>query len=122
MPSSSTVTNPQIGSDYDLGRKSYRRKDYVGARVLFTQACDAGEMKACNYLGYLFARGLGGDQDRDKARDVYQNACDKGTLSSCASLGSLYQDVGNSDEARNYFQKACNGGLTESCDLLRNMK
>jgi TPR repeat protein len=116
------VTNPQIGSDYDLGRKSYRRKDYVGARVLFTQACDAGEMKACNYLGYLFARGLGGDQDRDKARDVYQNACDKGTLSSCASLGSLYQDVGNSDEARNYFQKACNGGLTESCDLLRNMK
>ena len=119
MPSSGTDSNPRSGSAYDLGRESYNHKDYVSARLLFTQACDAGEMKACNYLGYLYAQGLGGDQDREKARDVYQKACGQGTLSSCASLGSLYQDAGNGDEARNYFQKACNGGLAESCKLLR---
>jgi len=75
-------------------------------------------MRACNYLGYLYAKGLGGPQDTEKARDIYQEACDKGTLSSCASLGSLYQDSGNKDDARQYFRKACDGGLTESCSFL----
>jgi len=121
-PNSGANTNPQGGSTFDLGRDSYKNKDYAGARVLFTAACDDGEMKACNYLGYLYARGLGGDQDRDKARDVYQRACEQGTLSGCASLGSLYQDAGNIDEARNYFQKACDGGVAQSCKLLRGVQ
>ncbi len=82
----------------------YKQKRYVDARPLFVQSCDGGEMKACNYLGYLYAKGLGGAHDTKKARDVYQKACDQGTLSSCASLGSLYQDAGNSEEARKYFQ------------------
>ena len=120
-PDSGTKANPQ-SRRYDLGRDSYNHKDYVNARLLFTQACDAGEMKACNYLGYLYAQGLGGDQDREKARNVYQKACDQGTLSSCASLGSLYQDSGNKDDARKYFQKACVGGVNEACNLLRGIR
>jgi TPR repeat protein len=79
-------------------------------------------MKACNYLGYLYAQGLGGPRDTRKAHDVYQRACDEGTLSSCASLGSLYQDDGDDNNARRYFQKACNGGIAEGCDLLRGLK
>lgn len=98
----------------------YKQKRYSDSRLLFYLACYGGEMKGCNYLGYLYAKGLGGPQDTKKARDVYQKACDEGTLSSCASLGSLYQDAGNNDEARKYFQKACNGGVTEACDLLRS--
>ena len=122
MPSSGSDSNPRSGSAYDLARERYNHKDYVGARLLFTQACDAGGMKACNYLGYLYARGLGGDQDREKARDVYQKACDHGIMSSCASLGSLYQDAGNKDDARKYFKKACDGGVNESCNLLRGIR
>jgi TPR repeat protein len=121
-PNSGTKANSQSENAYDRGKYSYNHKDYVSARLLFTQACDAGEMKACNYLGYLYARGLGGDQDREKARDVYQKACDQGTLSSCASLGSLYQDSGNKDDARKYFQKACDCGVNEACNLLRNIQ
>jgi TPR repeat protein len=79
-------------------------------------------MKACNYLGYLYAQGLGGLRDTKQAIIVYQRACDQGTLSSCASLGSLYQDARNIDEARKYFQKACTGGLAEACDLLRGVQ
>jgi TPR repeat protein len=120
-PNSGTMANPQSGL-YDMGVDSFKKKDYVRAKFLFTQACDAGEMKACNYLGYLYAQGLGGDQNREKARDLYQRACDKGTLSSCASLGSLYQDAGNTDEARRYFQEACKGGVAESCRLLREVE
>jgi transcription elongation factor Elf1 len=100
----------------------YKEKRYSDARPLFDQACNGGELKSCNYLGYLYAKGLGGAQDTKKAREVYQIACDQGTLSSCASLGSLYQDTENSDSARKYFQKACNGGVTEACDLLRGVK
>lgn len=121
-PDSGTKANPQSGSVFDLGRDSYNHKDYVSARLLFIQGCDAGEMKACNYLGYLYARGLGGDQNKEKARDVYQKACDQGTLSSCASLGSLYQDSGNKGDARKYFQKACDGGVNEACGLLRGIR
>jgi serine/threonine-protein kinase len=113
------AANPPGISAYDQGKSSYDRKDYAQARTLFGQACDGGEMRACNYLGYLYAQGLGGTQSLQMAREVYQKACDQGTLSSCASLGSLYQDAGNTGDARKYFQKACDGGLAEACSLLR---
>jgi tetratricopeptide (TPR) repeat protein len=112
----------------------FSQKQYKEARPLFEQACNGtdengfkyagfdGEMKACNYLGYLYAQGLGGAHETKKARDAYQKACDQGILPSCASLGSLYQDAGDSGNARKYFQKACDGGVAEGCDLLRGVK
>lgn len=100
----------------------YKEKRYSYARSLFEQACTGGEMRACSYLGYLCAKGLGGDHDLQKASVVYAKACDKGTLSSCASLGTLYQDAGNNEEASKYFQKACNGGVAEACELLRGVQ
>lgn len=111
----------------------FNQKQYKEARPLFEQACNGtdengfkyagfdGEMKACNYLGFLYAKGLGGIRDRNKAQDLYQRACDHGVLSSCASLGSLYQDAGNSNDARKYFSKACQGGVSEACSLLRGV-
>jgi len=112
----------------------FRRRQYKEARPLFEQACNGtdengfkyagfdGEMKACNYLGYIYAQGLGGVHDRKKARDAYEKACDQGILPSCASLGSLFQDAGDNDNARKYFQEACDGGVAEGCDLLRGVK
>ncbi len=112
----------------------FSQKQYKEARPLFEQACNGtdengfkyagldGDMNACNYLGYIYAQGLGGAHETKKARDAYQKACDQGTLPSCASLGSLYQDAGNSDEARKYFNKACLGGVTEACGLLRGVE
>jgi hypothetical protein len=100
----------------------YKQKRYADARPLFDQACDGGEMKACNYLGYLYAQGLGGPHETKKARDAYQKACEQGMLTSCASLGTLFQDAGDIDNARKYFQDACDGGVAEGCDLLRGVK
>ncbi len=111
---------PAGGSAYDQGKSAYDKKQYAQARTFFAQACDGGEMGACNYLGYLYAQGLGGATEGQKARDIYQKACEHANWSSCASLGSLYQDAGNSDEARKYFQKACSNGV--ACDLLRGMQ
>jgi serine/threonine-protein kinase len=106
-------------SVYDQGKSAYDRKDYTHARTLFIQACNSNELRACNYLGYLYAQGLGGSQSVQSAQDVYQKACDQGNMSSCASLGTTYQDLGNSTDARKYFKKACDSGLIEACDLLR---
>ena len=112
----------------------FNQKQYKEARPLFERACNGtdengfkyagfdGDIKACNYLGYFYAQGLGGSRDTRKAHDVYLRACDNGILSSCASLGSLYQDAGDDDNARRYFEKACDGGAAEACDLLRGVK
>jgi serine/threonine-protein kinase len=116
------LANPQTGSIYDQGKSSYEHKQYAQARTFFSQACNSGEMKACNYLGYMYAQGQGGARDQGKAQEVYQKACEQSNFSSCASLGSLFQDTGNSDEARKYFKKACDGGLTEACNLQRSVQ
>jgi serine/threonine-protein kinase len=120
------AANPQAaapapgGSAYDQGKAAYDSKQYGQARTLFAQACDGGEGRACNYLGFLYAQGLGGVENDVKAREVYQKACDRGTLSSCASLGSLYLDANDNGNARKYFKKACDGGV--ACDLLRGVQ
>jgi hypothetical protein len=114
--------NPAQPSPYDQGKSAYDHKQYGQARTLFAQACDGGDMRACDYLGYLFAQGLGGARDSEKARTIYQRACEQGNLASCASLGSLYQDAGNNSEARKYFKKACDGGVAEGCTLLRGVQ
>jgi eukaryotic-like serine/threonine-protein kinase len=116
---SGQAENPQGSDSYDLGKSAYDHKQYAEARKHFGHSCDVGELRSCNYLGFLYAQGLGGARDAEKARTVYQDACDRGNLSSCASLGSMYQDGGNNDEARKEFKKACDGGLAEACNLLR---
>jgi serine/threonine-protein kinase len=122
---SSTATLPgslRDATPYDQGKYSYDHKQYAQARGFFSQSCNSGEMKACNYLGYLYAQGLGGPQSAAEAQVVYQKACDQGTMSSCASLGSLYQNAGDTDNARKYFQKACDGGLSAGCDLVPGLQ
>ena len=112
----------------------FNQKQYKEARPLFDQACDGtdenglkyagfdGDMKACNYLGYLYAQGFGGSRNLAKAHAVYERACKGGNLSGCASLGSMYQDAGDYENAGRYFQKACDGGVHEACDLLRGVR
>jgi len=100
--------------------QSYQLRRYRIARSEFQTACNAGQMKGCNYLGYLYAEGLGGRRNRRVAGEIYQKACNQRLLTSCASLGSLYQDAGNMEYARTYYQTACSGGLTPACELLKS--
>jgi hypothetical protein len=121
-PSTGSASATDIAEIEQQAVSLYKQKRYSDARPLFDQACNRGEMRACNYLGYLCARGLGGALDLKRAQEVYQKACDQGTLSSCASLGSLFQNAGNTDNAHKYFQKACAGGLAAGCDLLQGLQ
>ncbi len=108
--------------DYTQGKYFYDHKRYPQARIFLGRACDSGEMSACNYLGYLYAKGWGGKENAEKAAEIYQRACGNGNLSSCEGLGSLYQDAGNAAEARRNFEKACAGGVPGACEDLHALK
>jgi serine/threonine protein kinase len=120
VPKGFTLIEP--AGDEQKAEALYKQKNYSDARIHFESACNDGQMKACSYLGYFYAQGLGGARDTQKAQDVYQKACSQGNMSSCASLGSIFQDAGNSNEASKYFQIACNGGMVKACDLLRGVQ
>jgi TPR repeat protein len=120
-PATLLKAKPPEPSAYDQGKAAFDNKDYALARVLFTQACDGGEMKACNYLGYVYAQGLGGIPDVDAARKIYQKACEQGNLNSCTSLGTMFQDDQKYTEARKYFKQACDGGVNDACNYLGDL-
>jgi serine/threonine-protein kinase len=109
---------PAEPSAYELGKAAFESKDYTQVRQLFNRACEGGEMKACNYLGYVYAQGLGGPVDADAARKIYQKACDQGNLLSCTSLGTMDQIDQKYTEARKYFKQACDGGVNDACNYL----
>jgi serine/threonine-protein kinase len=113
---------PPEPSAYDQGKAAYESKQYDQARTLFTQACDRGNMNACNYLGFIYANGLGIPPDAKMAQEIYQKACDQGNLRSCTGLGSVYQNLGNNGAARKYFQKACEGKVAEACEYLSGVQ
>ena len=115
------ATKPAEVIAYEQGKSAFDNKDYTQARTRFTEACDGGELKACNYLGYLYAQGFGGTQDSETAHKIYQYACEQENLASCASLGSMYQDDQKYAEARKYFNKACDGKLYDACKYLGDL-
>lgn len=106
---------------FKQGKASYDHRRYGDAREQFSRSCDSGSADACNYLGYLYAQGLGGTRNLDEARMVYQEACAHGNMASCASLGAIYRDEGDEANAKTYLEKACNGGLAEGCNLLHSL-
>jgi eukaryotic-like serine/threonine-protein kinase len=119
---SSVAIPSNVQGNYDQGKYLYDQKQYSPARTLFNASCDSGDMRGCNYLGYMYAQGLGGTRDAGQARTIWQKACDGGNFSSCASLGTLYQEDNDSTNARKYFQKACDGGLNQGCTLLQDLQ
>ncbi|HME58281.1 MAG TPA: protein kinase, partial [Terracidiphilus sp.] len=46
------AAKPPEPSAYDQGKAAFDSEQYDKARPLLTQACDGGELNACNYLGY----------------------------------------------------------------------
>jgi serine/threonine protein kinase len=119
---SSVEIPPSIQGNYDQAKYLYDHKQYALALSLFSSSCDSGDLRGCNYQGYIYAQGLTGARDTGQARTIWQKACDSGNLSSCASLGTLYQENNDTTNARKYFQKACDGGLNQGCALLQDLQ
>jgi TPR repeat protein len=121
-PTTSPTSIPDVAAAEQTAETLFKQKRYSNARPMLKTACDADLLKACPYLGYLYAQGLGGSKNLQAAREVYQKACEGGPQSSCYSLASLYMDAGDKAKARVYFEKACLAKVSDSCDLLNSLQ
>jgi hypothetical protein len=118
---------PPEPSEYELGKAAFDKNDYAQARTLFTKACDGNELNACNYLGFIYANGLGIEPDAKMAQEIYQKSCDGGRPRGCIGLGSVYQNSGKNTDARKYFKQVCGESQdatakAEACELLRGVQ
>ena len=54
------------------------------------QACDSGDVKACNALGFKLQKGEYVLRDVARAAIVFKRACEGDIGDSCAALGGMY--------------------------------
>ena len=104
------------------GESFYRVQIYDKAMSQFTYACNLGNMKACNMLGFMYYSANGVPQDDSRALAFFTEACDNGDAGGCNNLGSLYKDqrgvTRNYAKAAELYSKACDAGSAEGCNNL----
>ena len=86
---------------------------------LYQQACDDGDMVACNVFGLMYESAEGVIRDFSRAISLYQRACEGGELVGCTNLGRMYeagagvtQDLAR---AAGLYQVACEGAGLMGC-------
>jgi hypothetical protein len=88
---------------------------------LYEEACDAGDLVACNVFGVMLELGDGATQDLPRAIQLYQRACEGGELIGCTNLGVLHESgIGLPQDlalARGLYRTACEGGEPLGCGL-----
>jgi len=115
---------------YELGRLFDRgievAKDEARAAVLYTKACDGGEVHGCYNLGVDLAEGVGVARDAVRAAALYTRACDGGEPLGCYNLGVSFAAGAGvpRDEARAaaFYTKACAAGVATGCSLLNDLE
>ena len=58
--------------------------DYRKANASFGQACNDGDMQACNSLAASYTFGTGVEVDFKKANALFQKACNGGLMQACS--------------------------------------
>lgn len=58
--------------------------DHAAARALRERACAAGNAQSCGLLSTMYANGVGGAADANKAADARKRACDLGWKAACS--------------------------------------
>lgn len=89
--------------------------NYTKAAKYFQKACIFGNMKSCHNAAVLYEKGLGVEQDNQKAFILYNTACEGYFPQSCRNLGLIYQGKLKLSLAKEYFKKACDYGYDKSC-------
>lgn len=70
---------------------SYDRADYRTALKVWLAQAELGDAEAQNYVGEIYAKGLGTEPDYAKAREWYQKALAQGNRRAMVNLGYLYE-------------------------------
>ncbi len=103
------------------GLAQYNSGNKKEAMVLYTKACDGGDMHACISLGLLYGSGDGVKQDTRKAKELFVEACKVRYSEGCFYLGVLYKQGSdgvkqNKKRALMAFNRACTIGNQRGCE------
>lgn len=118
---------------YNLGLLSNTNNIYGYDRANLTPvdlnyiACNAGDIKGCANLGWIYANGLSGAPvSYFYAGQFFKKACDAGDIPSCNNLGVLYQKglgvTQNTNRALDLFAYVCNVGNQSGCENYKIFK
>ena len=87
----------------------------------FEEACEGGDLAACDALGKLLSEGRGAGADPGRAETLHRRACDGGVAAGCANLGVLVAGRGDPAAAAELFRRACVAGEVAGCSNLAVM-
>lgn len=104
----------------DEAEKAYYKGDYLKEEKLYKMACEAGNKKGCEKLGYNYLYDPKHVSEKEKGLEIFKKLCDDGNREAC---GVLYQDsdkVYSGDvlkEKMRYVDKKLFEIYKKSCDL-----
>lgn len=110
-------------------------RDYIKAKFFLEKACKKDNVKKENksdvreayfYLGYMYLRGLGVEEDDKKAFELFNTAYDGKLEEVYYRLGKIYfkgdendiyETIGkNEEKGSEYYKKSCDGGYPYACN------
>lgn len=103
-------------NDYDTQRgiELYNQKSYSSALTYLQRAAKTGSLPALDFLGSMYANGLGVKQDAQVAINLYKKAIAKNYSPCLVSMGALYENgagvAENPATAYSYYKKAADAG------------
>lgn len=114
--------------EHGLGLKKISKKakaNHARALELATDECDDGDPESCNFIGDLYAQGLGTKLNYAKASRFYRQSCDGGSPTGCGRLADLLHNGLGVDKdlnaARELYSNACDRNVHDACSNLAYM-
>ncbi len=81
--------------------------------------CNNNNGRSCNYLGYIYAKGIKVEKDLFRANNYFKKACDLNQDLACSFLALNYEygkgTVKNLSKSIVYYKKSCNLGNGNAC-------
>ncbi|MBU3910907.1 MAG: SEL1-like repeat protein [Gammaproteobacteria bacterium] len=89
---------------------------------LYEEGCSLGVAAGCANLGFLYLKGDGVRQDKQKAAQLFDKACGNRDARSCGALGAMYHAgdgiTQDTQKTVQLFDKACGLELSAGCSNL----
>ncbi len=108
------LITPSAWGDYQDGRKAYNRGDYATALKELRSLAEQGHAEAQYFIGYMYYKGQGVDQDGEEAVKWLRKAAEQGDVKAQLRLGMMFR-LGltvpkNYAEAEKWLRKATEQG------------
>jgi hypothetical protein len=87
-----TLFSAPAEADVEAGIAAYNGGDFVAALREFQQAAKHDDVRALNYLGIMYAEGLGAPRDDKRAADMFYIAQTLGYPEAMANLARMYAE------------------------------